>query len=209
MPVLVAITIAALTGGGFLITSDPTIVAANEAKITASSTAQLKVAGGLEGLQLKLKEWHAKHPIFAHKASGTKATGTKATSTKVKVHHDASVEAQIKAGENFIASVRHFLEVHKNEIKAEALAAVEAKLQAAGDLLLEAKAKLDGGAKEDARLLAHQAMGQAKEAKGMIQADVKGDVEVKASSTVKIPKVKRGECVILLTYPPVIHCSDK
>ncbi|MBI2013047.1 MAG: hypothetical protein HYS88_01185, partial [Candidatus Colwellbacteria bacterium] len=130
MPVLVAITIAALAGGGFLITSDPTIVAANP-NVVASSTAQVKVAGGLESLRIKFNDWKTKHPGTANKASGTKATGTKATSTKVKVHHEAGVEGKIKAAENFIASVRHFLQVHQGEIKTGAAAQSELKIRAA------------------------------------------------------------------------------
>lgn len=193
MPVLIAITVATLVGGGFLITTDPGIVAANEAKITASSTAQVKLEGGLNSLQLKFNNWYARHSTFAHKASGTKATGTKATSTKIKIRHDAGVEGKIQATENFIASVRHFLEVHGAEISAEVEAGVDAKLDAAASLLAEARAKLEADAQTEAETLVRQAMSIAKEAKGMVHTEIRAEAKVK-------------KCLVLLSYPPQIRC---
>jgi hypothetical protein len=95
-----------------------------------------------------------------------------------KAEVKVAAEGKVNAAENVIASTEAFIESRKAKLGAEAAAEAEARLQAAGDLVVQAKTKVQAEAYGEAFTLASQAIRVAQEARALVEARTELNVDV-------------------------------
>ncbi len=104
-------------------------------------------------------------------------------STKTSPDVKAAAEGKINAAVNKIAEVQSFIEAKRAEVSAEVIARAEAELAAAGELKAEADASLAAGNFGQAFVEAQQAMQTAQQAKLVLNAETRFQVELKADTS--------------------------
>ena len=101
-------------------------------------------------------------------------------SAKTLVDIQTAAEGKLKAAENKIKEVRQYLASLGSDISTESRIQAEARLKLADDAVVEGKTKMEAKAYGDAFLLFQKSIRTAQEAKLLIEANEKLEVEVKA-----------------------------
>lgn len=158
-----------------LVVEEKTEIMAN-----ASSEVKQEVDVKKEKEKLKIGKFEAKVRSKIKTISKTRikleseiASSSASTETNIKF----SAEGKIRTAENVVASTKSFIENQKASLGSNATVQAEARLAVANDLIIKAKAKVTANAYGEAFNIANHAIRVAQEARVLIQASARMNVD--------------------------------